>query len=157
MESLSKETIGVTEILPTINGKKVSLSKLGEFGFSIPYTIDAPEYLLGVYTTKTQSSQFVILRVTSYSNAFSVMGRFEETIIDNIGNVFNFDFKTKEESTRIHSFYDVIINNKNIRSVNTLEGVEFLFYTFLNDSTLLIAKDRALITEIQDRLRSLKI
>jgi hypothetical protein len=85
------------------------------------------------------------------------MRRFEETIIDTILGMFDFEFKTKEEESRVHPFYDAVVSNKNIRGTKTLEGDEIIFYTFPSDTTLLIAQDHALILEILDRLRSLKI
>lgn len=157
IESLPTGMTGLIELLPTINGKKATLPELEEFGIAIPYTIDATSYLVGVYISNESVSPFILLRVTSHSNAFSVMRRFEETIIDNVLGVFDFKFKTKEEESRVHPFYDAVANNKNIRGASTIEGDEFIFYTFPNDNTLLIAENRFLITEILDRLRSLKI
>ncbi len=157
IESVSSGMIGITELLPTISNRKATLTELEEFGIAIPYTIDSPAYLLGIYGNGNTTTPFILLRVSSHSNAFSVMRRFEETIIDNVLGIFDFELKNKEEESRVHVFYDAVVSNKNIRGTNTLEGKEIIFYTFPSDNTLLIAQDRALILEILDRLRSLKI
>ncbi len=114
-----------------------------------------PTFMLGTYG----ESRFILLKLSSFENAFPGMLAWEETMATDIGPLFATN-SLLQTITPTSVFKDVISKNKDVRVLSstgtTTEPV--LLYSFFNNRTLIITDSletlRALIERLTQELLS---
>lgn len=112
-----------------------------------------PLFMLGILEAE-QPSVFVLIRLSSFENAYAGMLSWEKNLIQDIGPLF---------STRIalnnvpqgQEFQDVITRNKNARALYGPEGTGvLLIYSFFDNDTLIITDSEKALETLLGRLSS---
>lgn len=112
------------------------------------------EYLYGVYSVG-ENMPFLIIKVRSYENAFAALLEWEKTM------AILRDFKTLLGVNRfpppaITEFADILIRNRDVRTIYDEEKKPILYYSFVDKETLVFTTDRTTFDEILNRLATPK-
>lgn len=139
-----KDTAGVSTIVPLEDiFTQFRVSSPNEFLYSlVPNT-----YLFGVYQT-TSENRFLLLKTKVFSNTFSHMLDWEETLAENLALFLKIPL---DPQIRI-VFKDVIIKNEDVR-VGYAKDKEVIAYTFFGHKKelLLITKDTETMQTLLNR------
>jgi len=137
--------------------------------------LNAEGSMAGVININNDQSPFFILSVTSYSNSFSGMLKWESTIQRDLAGLFpsyaqSFGGQasstvvmatttTKTASTTLTSsvkifagFRDEVVNNHDVRVYRDETNESVLLYGYWDQSTLIIARNPSMFSEILNRL-----
>lgn len=142
------------------------------------------EFMLGMYRT-TENQPFLIIKLSSFDNAFDGMYKWEKTINKDIGAIFSSrtvpitsytptstntsttsstTVKTIAVKTLVNtdaslpsSFEDITIKNKDARVLKNSRGDTVLLYSFLDQHTLLITSSEEVLREVINKLVALKL
>ena len=114
------------------------------------------DYMFGLYVS-AQNEPFLILKTNSFETAFSGMLSWEDTIIDELGNLFIKDTTLLAETDKKGNFKDRIIKNKDARIVKDVNGNTVLLYSFLDKETILITTQEEVFVEIFRRYLNSKL
>jgi hypothetical protein len=144
-----------------------------------------PNFLFGVYAY-TPREMFAIFKVSSYDTAFANMLQWEPNIETDIGSIFmnkngNNPVNTTTESMNISSttssssiplqqnsplpsaiftqkkFVDKVFSNKDVRVLQDPQGQQYMFYSFIDKETLVIATSEKTLKEILFRITTGRI
>jgi len=107
------------------------------------------EYMLGVYSYDT-NEPFIILTVKDYSLSYPGMLKWEETMANDLGEIFNYSPNTSSTTQRI--FVDEVIKNRDIRVLKDSVGNSVLLYSFVDRKTLVITKNENMLSAIVGKL-----
>ncbi len=134
-------------------------------------------WMLGVYGN-AQNKPFIILTTNFFQNAFSGMLQWEPTMPDDLTKVLGFTVQQNTLMQRIATssatstpvststtrvvpsssffgirgtFSDKVIENKDAREFTDQSGTTLFLYAFLDNATLVIARDEATLGEIITR------
>lgn len=139
-----KDTAGVSTIVPLEDiFTQFRVSSPDEFLYSlVPNT-----YLFGIYQT-TSENRFLLLKTKVFSNTFSQMLTWEETLAENFALFLKIPL---DPQIRI-VFKDVIIKNEDVR-VGYAKDKEVIAYTFFGHKKelLLITKDTETMQTLLNR------
>lgn len=105
------------------------------------------EYMVGVYSYD-ENSPFIILTVDDYTLSYPGMLKWEETMIEDVGTLFNVNIS----STTDKLFIDETIKNRDIRAVKNSSGNTVLLYSFVDRKTLVIAPNENILSAIVGKL-----
>ena len=122
--------------------------------------------MAGVTTVSGVASPFFILPVTSYADTFAGMLDWEPTMLASMQLLYPpYPVAATASSTTatssasaasapdpVGTFTDKIVANHNTREYKDASGRTILLYGYWNQSTLLIARNEAVFTEIVGRL-----
>jgi len=122
--------------------------------------------MAGVTTVSGVASPFFILPVTSYADTFAAMLAWEPTMPESMQLLYPpYPIAGTASSTTatssapaasamepVGTFTDKIVANHNTREYKDASGRTILLYGYWNQSTLLIARNEAVFTEIVGRL-----
>ncbi len=114
-----------------------------------------PYFLLGVHATD-RNRPFLLLKVTFFEQAFSQMFSWEDRLPEELGPLLGVESPIDSSASQM-SFNDVFIQNRDARALSSINGESVLFYTFLNQETLLIATSEETLREVFSRLTSVRI
>lgn len=112
------------------------------------------EFMLGSYTTD-QKNPFLILKFSSFRNAYTGMLSWEENMKEDFHNLFGRDLNNTLEistSTKINKFEDIVISNKYIRQLNDENGKTIILYGIIDSETIIITINDSTFKEILDRI-----
>ncbi|MCX6716080.1 MAG: hypothetical protein NT077_03640 [Candidatus Taylorbacteria bacterium] len=116
-----------------------------------------PEWMLGIYTGPDGSkSAFVIAKTNLFQNAFSGMLAWENAIPENLKNFItsnNVDEGTFTPAPK-GTFKDQIVKNKDVRAFVTENEQTLLVYSFIDNSTLVVAANNDVLGTIISRLEN---
>ncbi len=111
---------------------------------------------VGTESTTTPSSVFLIIKLSSFENAYAGMLDWENGIVQDLGPLF----KTSEKLMGVSSeatFLDLTDKNKDMRVLVTTEGEVLLIYSFFENEYLIITDDLTTMRTLIDRLTREKL
>ncbi|MEI6480495.1 MAG: hypothetical protein WCO12_03180 [bacterium] len=136
-----------------------------------------PQFMFGLDRKGNQYKPFLLLKTDSLSQVYPGMLEWEPAMADDIGDIFfskNDLIVPVQVSTSTGTgtstssstppveirniladsliFKDELVNNKDIRALRTKDGRLLMYYSFIGDKLVLIAKDFGTIAEISKRL-----
>jgi len=97
------------------------------------------------------ASNFVIVQLASFENAFAGMLDWESSMASDIGPIFPSAERLKNV-TSLTAFQDITDKNKDARILYDPDGQEVLLYSFLNNDILIITDNIATLQTIISRL-----
>lgn len=107
----------------------------------------APRYMLGVFSFD-KNEPFIILTTDDYALSFAGMLRWEKDMVSDLGRLMNI---SQNASTTPYTFVDQERRNKDLRVMKNEKNEIILLYSFLDDKTLLIARNENVFTAILSR------
>ncbi|MEK7652850.1 MAG: hypothetical protein AAB334_02825 [Patescibacteria group bacterium] len=133
------------------------------------------EFMFGVHSVRN-IEPFLILKTSSFENAFTGMLEWEKNMENDLGSIFiespnknktadenNVGLTTDSGTTMSESFInikktfeDVVIRNKDTRVLNDAKGNSKLMYLFPDRNTILITTNQYTVAEVLDRLIRVK-
>ncbi len=101
--------------------------------------------------------KFLVLKTNSYDLSYAGMLGWEKYLGQDLNDVLYSDKSLNIASSstaadKVPEFQDGLMYNKDIRSLNNLEGNLIFFYCFIDSKTLVITSDETALKEIIDRL-----
>lgn len=166
---ITTETGGIIKIPTTSEFLDLFEMKLPD---SLSNYLDS-EFMFGIHSVRN-IEPFLILKTSSFENAFTGMLEWEKTMENDLGPIFidSPSKTTSENSTEIiadsgtttsesftnikKTFEDVVIRNKDTRVLNDTKGNSKLMYLFPDRETILITTNQYTVAEILDRLIRVK-
>lgn len=128
------------------------------------------EFLLGLHIYTGGVKTFIIFKTNSFENTFAGMLQWEETMWRDLGKFVGTEpaseaaesalSKTGEQGTTTPLanqkifWSDAVIQNKDVRTLKNAAGEIILFYSFVDDKTLIIAQSAASFREALVRLKT---
>lgn len=113
----------------------------------------APEFMLGAYIFDG-TAPFIILKNTFYQNTYSGMLEWEKNMLKDLGSLVLADGQEKILKT---SFEDMVVRNKDVRTLKTEEGVPALMYVFINQETVLVTTNQKALEELIDKMTATRV
>ena len=111
-----------------------------------------PEWMFGTYADGTgTTTPFVIIRTNLFQNAFAGMLSWEQAMPVDLKTFFGIPASTP---TPTGSFKDRIVRNKDVRAFVMSDGQTLFEYSFVDESTLVVAANDAALSLIISRLES---
>lgn len=110
----------------------------------------SPSFVFGIHSF-TDNNPFLLMRVTSYENAFSGMLEWEKNILSDIAPLFS--LSQENQGLVSSSFRDTVIENQDVRVLRGADDEVMLLYSFLDRNTLLITTHEVTLDEILERLK----
>jgi hypothetical protein len=109
-----------------------------------------PLWMFGIYTDASgRKSLFAIVETNFFQNAFAGMLQWESTMPYDLQPYLY----QQATSTPINGqFSDHIVKNADVREYITTDSQTAFLYSFVNNSTLVVAGNEAALSEIQSRL-----
>ncbi len=133
------------------------------------------QFMFGIYHLQNTNSPFLIIKLTSFNNAFAGMLTWEKTLNKDLGSIFsarsipitaynaqgyaNGAITPSSTTTQVVStdrdttqnFKDITILNKDARILKNSKGEEIMLYSFLDENTLLITSNQSVFHEILNK------
>lgn len=112
------------------------------------------DFTFGYHST-TQNSPFLILKTRSFEDSFLEMLKWEETMLEDLGNIFienNIVLSKDKLRENKYQFKDIIFKNKDVRAILDGGGKIIFAYSFLDDETIVITTNKLTLQELIDRL-----
>ncbi len=137
-----------------------------------------PQFMFGLNKIESHYKSFLLLKTDSLAHVYPGMLEWEPAMADDIGDIFfskndliapvqvSTSTGTSTASTSASTspveirniladsliFKDEFVNNKDIRALRTKDGRLLMYYAFIGDKLVLIAKDFGTLAEISKRL-----
>lgn len=105
----------------------------------------------------TRKDLFMLLSVRSFEDAFPVFKRWEEKLLLDLGGIFTIDVRGSKNYLLTKDWEDGIVQNKNARILRDNAGTPVLFYVFVDNTHVVIAKTEEVVKEIIERLIAAKV
>jgi len=137
-------------------------------------------FMMGLYKTD-QNESFILIKLSSFENAFDGMLRWESTLNEDLGALFTRKILAVTENQLVSSgtsratstpikvtqvlnlenpskegFTDETIKNKDARILKNVGGETIILYSFLDQNTLLIAGSMDVLQVMIDKINSLQ-
>ncbi len=109
----------------------------------------APEYMLGTYLYN-QDSLFLVIRGTAHDFLLSGMISWEPFLLKDLAPLFAIDTATNPSILNA-KWNDTFIENRNARAIVDANNKPILFYSFLDQNTILFATDPKALTAVVAR------
>ncbi|MEI7777156.1 MAG: hypothetical protein WCI52_00955 [bacterium] len=105
------------------------------------------------------NNPFLIINVDSFDQAYAGMLKWEPNIQDDIGGLFGVSGTKIASSTpeKKPTWQDRVINNKDTRALVGDDGNILLFYSFVNNNTLVFTSNQDTFKEVINRLTKPKL
>ena len=113
------------------------------------------DFMFGIHTYDG-NQPFIILKVSDFKNGFAGMLAWERTLFDDMYQIFNISIQDENKNLFSRTFEDKVLENKDARVLYDSSGTPALFYLFLDETTILIAKDRDAVREVMTRIKIAK-
>lgn len=144
----------IKNIVPTIGptGEKTrvnALSFLEAIGAQVPDTFGRSlenDFMLGVYHFDL-SHPFLVLRGTARDYMLTGMLEWEPYMVEDLELLFAINTENENAYLVSQSFSSAIIQNRDTRAVKNSEGDVILFYSFLDQNTVIITRDPKTLVE----------
>lgn len=109
------------------------------------------DFMLGVYLYD-HSNLFLVLRGTAHDIMLSGMLQWEPKLLQDMSPLFGIDLAGDNASLVGAPWKDVVIKNHDTRAVMDKSGSPTLFYSFMDDNTIVITRDQNTLSEAIRRL-----
>lgn len=106
------------------------------------------KYMLGIYSFDS-NEPFIILKVKDFPLAYSGMLRWEENAMNDLSGIFGL---MSSFGTSTQRFVDESVKNKDLRILKNTAGNVLILYSFIDRETLIIAKNRNILSALVDKL-----
>jgi hypothetical protein len=117
-----------------------------------------PEFVFGFYRLE-KNEPFLVLKISDYESAFAGMLEWENTIADDLNDIFikktpNATATTSQANLTLNStgFSDRIIRNRDSRLSLKSDGSVLLLYSFIDNQTVIITGSEPALAEVGSRL-----
>jgi hypothetical protein len=117
------------------------------------------QFMMGTFFSKKNNSNleekqhlFLIFKTTSYSQAFAGILEWEKIMFSDLFSLFNIEITAERQTLVETPFKDLIIQNKDVRTLVDVNGVSVLYYLFIGNDTFIITDNQEAIKEITLRL-----
>ncbi len=142
------------------NKKQLSLARflqITEANISLPEgNIFSSDFMYGVFSNKG-NHPFFVFKVKSMNDAFTTMRNWENKMLYDLGQIFNYEISPNTQQLLTRDFEDEIIQNKNARVLYDDLGSIVIMYVYLDDTTVLISNYAGIADEIIERKSSSNI
>lgn len=117
-----------------------------------------PTLTMGVHAF-SGNGPFILVQVDSYPTAFSAMLVWEQTLFQELYQLFSIDISGDRKYLFDSRFRDVVILNQDTRAIIDNSNKPVFFYTFLGEKKdlLLIATKETTLKEVVNRLTAVKV
>lgn len=118
------------------------------------------EYMFGIHS-QDSNHPFIVLKTDSYESGFAGMLSWEKSIAGDLNSIFprNITLSTQDGTTTTDQilsykkdFEDVLVKNKDTRSLRDENGEIFLIYSLSDKDTILITSNTDTLVELFDRI-----
>ncbi len=141
---------GIIEIYLTRSGVELSFASFRQaLSLSIPDNLTRhlrDNFLFGLYDSGESRSRFLILQTSFFDQAWSATFDWERYMVGDLSTLLH-----TPNDNRV-SWSDRIIRNKDVREAKNEAGETVLLYSFLNEQTILIARNESAFVEVYKRL-----
>ena len=139
------ENIILTSTSGSIAGRPTASDFLSTLGTHAPSSFLlalSNDYMLGTYLNGTQDNLFLVVHGTSHDFLLSGMLAWEPWLFNDLVPLFgiNTSSLTKAQLQNM-TFNDTVIGNHDARAVLAADGSPILYYSFLDQDTILFATD----------------
>jgi hypothetical protein len=110
-------------------------------------------FMFGMYSS-AGNVPFLLVKTTTYNNGYAGMLAWEGKLLDDLYQMFGIVTTGDNAVLFEKGFEDKIIENKDARVLYAPNGDVVLLYVFIDDTTVLIAKDRLTVKEVLSRFVS---
>jgi hypothetical protein len=148
------KTNGITIIeIGDATGKTIETSKefLQFLKISLPATLTRTledEYALGIISQNGTTANFIILTINDFGRAFSAMLDWEEKMESDLSFLSAPKNTGVSTTPEIFIWKDIIIKNKDVRTLANAKNQSKISYTFLDKNTILIVNDLSNIGDL---------
>ena len=144
----------------TEDSRQISLARfleITEANVSLPEgNIFSSDFMFGVFSSEG-NHPFFILKVKSMNDAFPTMRAWENKILNDLGQIFNYEISPDNQYLLTKDFQDDIVQNKNARVLYDDLGSIVMMYVYLDDTTILISNYAGIAGEVIERKSSSNI
>ena len=148
--------------LTTSSSGKPELLSIQKFMSLMKLTAPGPlarslsdKYLVGTYKSSVEDRGphlFLMFETNDYNTAYAGMLKWESTMIDDLFDLFGIDVSGERKVLFEKEFKDIIIANRDARILYDDNGVDALYYIFLDKNKIVITDNQEAIVEIMARL-----
>jgi len=157
----AKIPAGQIEVIDfTENGQTISLSRF----FNL-LQINPPKeagvfwdrnYFIGLFAEAGSNWPFIILKTNSYRDISPFIISWEGRMLDDLSPWLNVDVTGKNNYLLQSKFSGLVVSNKETRAIKDKNGEISLLYAYLDENTLLFARNKSTLDEVLVRLFSPK-
>ena len=108
------------------------------------------EFMLGMYT-HDETHVFLVISGPARDILVAGMKDWEDFLLDDMAPLIGFDTKNDPEDYTHAPFTDSLVENRSVRAVIGKDGIPVLFYSFLNEQTVIVADDVKTFAEVVRR------
>lgn len=108
------------------------------------------EFMLGMYT-HDETHVFLVVSGPARDILVAGMKDWEDFLLDDMAPLIGFDTKNDPEDYTHAPFVDSLVENRSVRAIVGKDDVPVLFYSFLNEQTVVITDDVKTFAEIVRR------
>lgn len=149
--------IHITESQPAGEGGQSQDVALSADEFFTAAGISAPDslrrslledFVLGAYMFDG-TQPFLVLKTDSFESAFSGLLQWEENgLAQDMASLFGLNAENLSEEP----FADYVLKNRDLRARESQDGSLFVFYTFIDQNTIVIATEESTLDEVMRRI-----
>jgi len=137
----NKQIIGFSRFLSLMEAN-ITLGEVNPF---------QENFLLGAVEGDTRDL-FVLIRVTSFAEAFNSLRGWERKMFYDLHDLFEVPLNTDTSYLQIKDFEDGIVENKNARVLRDNDGKIVIMYVFADEDFVIISKSESAVREVVLRL-----
>jgi hypothetical protein len=109
-----------------------------------------PAFMLGMYT-HDETHVFLVLTGPARDTLVAGMREWEDFLLDDMAPLIGFDTKNDPEDYAHAAFSDSLVENRSVRAIVGKDGIPVLFYSFLNEETVVVTNNTKTFAEIVRR------
>lgn len=128
---------------------------------SIPETLTrsfSDNFIIGGYYPKQLLNQdsseqkrvgtFLVFETKDYNQSYASILVWEKTLLGDLYNLFNIDIRDTNSGLLEKKWQDLIINNRDVRTLNDFQNQKLLYYSFVDKNYLIITDSAEAINEL---------
>ncbi len=142
----NKSVIGLKKFIDLIKGS-LSLDKIA---------FPNDNFMLGAVNKSTKDF-FILLKVSSFVNSFSVIRSWEGKMFNDLHRFFGYTINADTNYLDTKSFEDAIVENKNARVLYDKDNNIVMMYVLADDQSVIFTNTEEVIREVTFRLTAGKI
>lgn len=114
-------------------------------------------FLLGAFNTASSKDFFILLKISSFADAFPVLRAWEDKMLYDLNSFFGVNITPDTNYLFTKDWQDGIVGNKNARILKDNDGRIVLMYVFINDSSVIVTNSGLATDEVILRIASSQI
>jgi hypothetical protein len=122
----------------------------------------ANDFIVGSYYSKQALDQisseqksfnmFIVFEINDYNQAYASILNWEKTLLGDLYNFFSVNINDDNKNILDKKWQDLIVNNRDVRTLNNYDGQGLLYYGFVDKNYLIITDSKEALNEITFRL-----